>query len=72
MVDVIRANGADNILWIPGLGWLSKYRGFAVNPIEGDNIGYAVHIYPGWIGSVSGDYTSKMNGYAEYIREQDA
>ncbi len=72
MVDVIRANGADNILWIPGLGWQSKYRGFAVNPIEGDNIGYAVHIYPGWFGSVSGDNTSIMNGYADFKREWDA
>lgn len=72
MVDVIRANGADNILWIPGLGWQSKYRGFAVNPIEGENIGYAVHLYPGWFGSVSGDNTSTINGYTDFKREWDA
>lgn len=51
IVDVIRANGSDNILWVPGLGYQSRYKGFALNPIEGDNIGYAVHIYPGWLGS---------------------
>lgn len=54
VVDVIRDQSCDNILWIPGLAYQSRYSGFAINPIEGDNIGYAVHVYPGWFGSVSG------------------
>ncbi len=53
IVDTIR-HYADNILWIPGLGYQSLYQGFAVNPIEGENIGYAVHVYPGWFNSGSG------------------
>lgn len=48
IVDMIRTNGANNILWIPGSGWQSQYKGYAVNPIAGENIGYAVHIYPGY------------------------
>ncbi|MFL9831382.1 cellulase family glycosylhydrolase [Flavobacterium sp. ST-87] len=54
IVNMIRANGANNILWIPGSGWQSQYKGYAVNPIEGENIGYAVHIYPGYWGLYNG------------------
>lgn len=63
IVDVIRATGSDNILWVPGLGYQALYKGFAFNPIEGDNIGYAVHIYPGWFGSA--------NGYEAFKKEWD-
>lgn len=51
IVDEMRAQGCNNILWIPGLGYQSSYAGFATYPIKGDNIGYAVHVYPGWYGS---------------------
>ncbi len=63
VVDTIRSNGADNILWIPGLGYQSRYKGLAVNPVEGENIGYAIHVYPGWFGSQDGGNTSTINGY---------
>ena len=53
VVDTIRSNGAENILWIPGTGYQSQYKGYAINPVEGDNIGYAVHIYPGYWGGLS-------------------
>lgn len=53
IVDAIRVS-ADNILWVPGLGWQSQYKGYAINPIEGINIGYAVHVYPGWFNSGAG------------------
>ncbi|PJJ07752.1 cellulase (glycosyl hydrolase family 5) [Flavobacterium sp. 1] len=55
IVNMIRTNGANNILWIPGSGWQSQYKGYAVNPIEGTNIGYAVHIYPGYWGRDNND-----------------
>ena len=51
IVDEMRAEGCNNILWIPGLGYQSQYSGFASNPVTGNNIGYAVHAYPGWYGS---------------------
>lgn len=51
IVDAIRAQGCSNILWVPGSGYQSDYRAYAANPIKGDNIGYAVHAYPGWYGS---------------------
>ncbi|MCM1451013.1 MAG: family 43 glycosylhydrolase [Clostridium sp.] len=62
IVDAIRANGCGNILWVPGLGYQSKYAGYAENPIEGENIGYAVHIYPGWFGSTTG-YNDFLQGW---------
>ncbi len=54
IVHKIRENGFHNVLWIPGSGYQSQYKGFALNPIEGENIGYAVHVYPGWFGSADG------------------
>ncbi len=54
VVNRIRDNGFNSVLWIPGSGYQSQYWGFAINPIEGENIGYAVHIYPGWFGSADG------------------
>lgn len=66
IVDTIR-NSAKNILWIPGLGYQSQYSGFAVNPIEGENIGYAVHVYPGWFNSGSG-YEAFKRGWEQQVQ----
>ena len=48
IVDKIRENGFTGIIWVPGSGYQSNYRGYGSNPITGNNIGYAVHDYPGW------------------------
>ncbi len=66
IVDVIRTN-ADNILWVPGLGYQSLYAGYAVNPIEGENIGYAVHVYPGWFNSGQG-YEPFQRGWDNQVQ----
>ena len=50
IVEKIRANGFTGIIWIPGTGWQSNYTSYASYPIEGYNIGYAVHDYTGWYG----------------------
>ena len=62
IADTMRAQGCNNILWIPGLGYQSKYAGYADYPIKGENIGYAVHIYPGWFGS-SHNYEAFSRGW---------
>ncbi|MBR5277287.1 MAG: family 43 glycosylhydrolase [Bacteroidaceae bacterium] len=62
ITDSMRAQGCNNILWIPGLGYQSKYAGYADYPIKGENIGYAVHIYPGWFGS-SHNYEAFSRGW---------
>ncbi|MDD3162352.1 MAG: cellulase family glycosylhydrolase, partial [Bacteroidales bacterium] len=66
VVDTIRTH-ADNILWVPGLGYQSLYSGYAVNPIEGENIGYAVHVYPGWFNSGQG-YAAFQNGWNSQVK----
>ena len=50
IVDKIRANGFTGIIWVPGTGWQANYTSYASWPIEGYNIGYAVHDHPGWYG----------------------
>ena len=51
IVDRIRLYGCSNILWVPGTSWQQDYKAYEKYPIKGDNIGYAVHCYPGWYGS---------------------
>ena len=48
IVDKIRSNGFDGIIWVPGRGWQGNYEDYKDNPITGYNIGYAVHAYVGW------------------------
>jgi hypothetical protein len=50
IVDKIRENGFTGVVWAPGTGWQSNYKNYKTHPIEGDNIGYAVHDYTGWYG----------------------
>ena len=51
IIDKIRGNGAENIIWVPGLGYQSQYSGFAAHRFTGNNIGFAIHVYPGWYNS---------------------
>ena len=50
IVNKIRENGFTGIIWASGTGWQANYTSYATYPIEGDNIGYAVHDYTGWYG----------------------
>lgn len=62
VVNKIRHNGAKNIIWVPGLGYQSQYAGYASRRIEGENIGYAVHAYPGWYGSDAEQPSAELGG----------
>ena len=55
IVDKIRSH-CDNIVYIPGLQFESDHAGFADYPIKGENIGYAVHWYPGWWDNMRKDW----------------
>ena len=50
IVNKIRENGFTGIIWASGTGWQANYTSYATYPLEGDNIGYAVHDYTGWYG----------------------
>ena len=56
IVDKIRANGFTGIIWGVGTGYQSGYEGYATYPLTGYNIGYAVHVYPGWYGASDNNY----------------
>ncbi len=62
IVDLMRGNGCNNILWVPGTGYQSQYAGYAEYPIQGENIGYAVHVYPGWYGSDAIEPSHELGG----------
>lgn len=62
IVDTIRNNEANNIIWVPGLAYQSSYAGYATKPIIGKNIGYAVHAYPGWYGSDAEQPSNELGG----------
>lgn len=71
VVDVMRKH-CNNILLVPGLGYQSQYAGFAKYPVTGENIGYAVHCYPGWYnsgheGEVSTTYREFKRGWESQI-----
>ena len=51
VIDKIRGNKARNIIWVPGLGYQSQYAGYANHRFTGENIGFAIHVYPGWYNS---------------------
>lgn len=72
VVDAIRAN-TDNIIWVPGLGYEQHFDYFSQYPIEGVNIGYAAHLYPGWMGSdgINGDGGSGSGGYQNFQKGWD-
>ena len=65
IVDKIRSNGFTGIIWVPGTGWQANYTSYASHPIEGYNIGYAVHDYCGWYGC-SDDTPSPANKIQQF------
>ncbi|WP_243348406.1 RICIN domain-containing protein [Parabacteroides sp. FAFU027] len=67
IVNLIRNNGANNVVWVPGLGYQSLYRGLANNPVTGNNIGYAVHVYPGYWGVGLNDAANYQNAWNAHI-----
>ena len=69
IVDTMR-HYCNNILLVPGLGYQSNYAGFGNYPIKGENIGYAVHCYPGWYNS---GHEGEVNvTYRDFKRGWDA
>ena len=61
IVDKIRSNGFDGIIWVPGRGWQSNYEDYKDNPITGYNIGYAVHAYVGWYNQVRAGHRNQSH-----------
>ena len=69
IVNKIRENGFTGIIWAPGTGWQANYTSYASFPIEGSDIGYAVHDYTGWYGCSDShpDPQSKINQFHKQV-----
>lgn len=76
IVDKIRENGFKGIIWVPGGTWQQDYRPYAKRPIidpmqnedgtSAQQIGYAVHFYPGWF-SASDSQTDPNKSIAAFL-----
>ncbi len=60
-INLIREN-CRNIIWVPGLTWQQEYNSFVTYPLKGENLGFAVHCYPGWYGSDAEKSTGENGG----------
>lgn len=60
MVDLIRKNGCQHIIWVPGWCFQVYYAGYATFPIEGENIGYAKHCYD-WFPTYDEEWSTYEN-----------
>ncbi len=62
LYDIIRSQGADNVIIAPGVYWSYDLRNIRNNPLQGENIAYAWHNYPenssltDWESAVDGIY----------------
>ena len=70
IVNKIRQNGFNGILWIPGTGWQSNYQDYVSHPIQDSNFGYAVHNYVGWYNGNNSTPISQLNNYINQFHAQ--
>lgn len=57
IVNRIRSNGFNGIIWLPGTGYQAEYRSYKFKMVTDtkNNIGFAAHFYPGWYSTTSND-----------------
>jgi len=60
IINDIRNTGANNVIWVPCLGWQGEPQGWAQSPFTGTNIGVAAHFYPAY-GGVYDNPTAVQN-----------
>jgi hypothetical protein len=56
IIDTVRSTGANNVIWVPTLGWQGEPHGWVQYPFTGTNIGIAAHLYPAYGGGVHNDH----------------
>lgn len=68
IVDKIRANGFKGIIWVPGETWQQNYVSYTTHPVVDpqQNLGYAVHFYPGWYNTSDKQYDAMTSIRAFY------
>lgn len=68
LVDVIRKSGFKGVILAPGLGYQSWYEPYLKYPLKDSNLGYAVHVYPGWYGQ-GDDNADTARFIANFVRQ---
>ncbi len=68
LIDVIRRQGFKGVILAPGLGYQSWYEPYIRHPLRDSNLGYAVHVYPGWYGQ-SDDNCDAGRFIANFLRQ---
>lgn len=70
VLDVIRKNGYQGIIWGSGTGYQSQYGGYKDYPLNDPlkNLGFAVHVYSGWYGNAD-EYGSEQ-GFIDQFKKQ--
>lgn len=68
IVDKIRANGFEGVIWVPGKGWQASYENYKDYPVQDANMGYAVHNYTGWYGGSDESY-DRGTTVSQYINQ---
>ena len=48
VINIIRENGFEGVIWVPGKLWQQDFRTFVQSPVLDYNMGFAVHDYCGW------------------------
>jgi hypothetical protein len=59
VINDIRNTGANNVIWVPTLGWQGEPQGWVEYPFSGSDVGIAAHYYPAYGGC--GDNASCHN-----------
>lgn len=60
VIDDVRETGANNVIWVPCLGYQQEPHGWVEFPFTGSNIGIAAHYYPAY-GAVYDNPTAVQN-----------
>ncbi len=69
IIDVIRGNGFDGVLWAPGSNWQTDCRGYVDCPLVDENLGFSVFAYNGSFGMEEETCTmsSGIQDFVEYV-----
>lgn len=58
IINVIRENGFDGIVWAPGTNWQTNFKDYIKYPLVDENLAFAVHLYNGSLDIEEGNCSS--------------
>lgn len=61
IINKIRSNGFTGVVWAPGATWQQNYTSYTDKRLNDNNLGFAVHFYPGWFKTIANDSGSPQS-----------